>query len=316
MTGQPVEAPAPQGSKALAVHFEQPEKDRVFVPYYSVLKPTRPMVIPGKASHLGGWVKGASDWGRAIYFLRDAKGEQWISVGTRGSWNCDDLHSWTSFNFDGWRYLRMEMPANSGYDQFREAGTAWWGPYSSGDGIVDLPLTLEKVVVERRTHVMYVSDPQPADHSDVQLGDLIAEYETPADATPEAVRIASLRMPIPKGVKGLDNPIVTLTAVGTEEPLKIERITLPPQEADGTKCYVHFPKLEKAKQYDVWVSPYQDGQGAMQLGKAWKEPGQLIRGLRPNQDFYLFATYTDNDGKVSKPSAPFKINLEDFFAMK
>ncbi len=316
MTGQPVAAPAQQGGKALSVHFEQPEKDRVFVPYYSVLKPAKPIVIPGKASHLGVWVKGAGDWGRIVYFLRDAKGEQWISVGTRGAWNCDDLHSWTSFNFDDWRYVRMELPANSGYDQFREAGSTWWGPYSAGDEIVDLPLTLEKVVVERRTHVMYVDGPQPADQSDVLLGDLSVEYETPQDATPEAVRIASLRMPVPKDVKGLDNPITTLIAGGTEPPIQIERITLPPQEADGTRCYVHFPKVEKAKQYDVWVSPYQDGRGALQLGKAWKEPGQLIRGLRPNQDFYLFATYTDTDGKVSKPSAPLKINLEDFFAMK
>ena len=27
-------------------------------------------------------------------------------------------------------------------------------------------------------------------------------------------------------------------------------------------------------------------------------------------------TYTDADGKVSKPSPPYQINLEDFFAMK
>jgi hypothetical protein len=316
MTGEAVGAPAPQGGKALAVRFGQPEKDRVFVPYYSVLKPAKPVVIPGKASHLGLWVQAAGDWGRAVYFLRDAKGEQWISVGTRGAWNCDDLHSWTSFNFDGWRYLRMELPANSGYDQFREAGTAWWGPYSSGDGIVDLPLTLEKVVIERRTHVMYVDDPQPADRSDTLLADLLAEYANPGDATPDAVRIASLRMPVPKDIKGLENPITALVAEGTEPPIRIERITLPNQEADGTKCYVHFPKVEKAKQYDVWVAPYEDGRGALQLGKAWKEPGQLIKGLRPNQDFYLFATYTDADGKVSKPSAPHKINLEDFFAMK
>jgi hypothetical protein len=41
-----------------------------------------------------------------------------------------------------------------------------------------------------------------------------------------------------------------------------------------------------------------------------------MRGLRPNQDFYLFAVYTDADDKLSKPSAPLKINLVDFFAMK
>jgi hypothetical protein len=316
MTAKPVDAPAAQGGKALAVHFPQPERDRVFVPYYSVLTPAKPIPIPGKASHLGLWVKGSGDWGRAVYFLKDAKGESWVSVGTRGAWNCDDLHSWTSFNFDGWRYLRMELPANSGYDLFREPGTTWWGPYSSGDGVVDLPLTLEKVVVERRTHVMYVNDPQPADRSDVLLGDLFAEYAAPGDATPEAVRLSALRMPVPKDVKGLGNPIADLTANGTGAPVTITRITLPAQEADGTQCYVHFPVVEGAKQYDVWASAHADGRGALHLGKAWKSPGLLVRGLRPNQNFYLFVTYTDAAGKVSKPSAAYEINLKDFFGMK
>lgn len=316
MKAEAVEVATPQGGTALAVNFPQPEKDRVFVPYYSVLKPAKPIEIPGKAARLGMWVKAQGDWGRAVYFCRDAKGEQWINVGTRGQWNCDDLHSWMSFNFDGWRYLTMELPANSPYDQFREAGNAWWGPYSSGDGNIDLPLSLEKVVVERRTHVMYVDDPQPADRSDVLLGDLYAEYDADTDATADAVRLAAVRMPVPKDVKGLSNPIAELAATGTGAALKIERITLPAQEADGTQCHVHFPKVDGATQYDVWASPYSDGRGALQLGKAWKEPGLLIRGLRPYQDFYLFATYTDADGKVSKPSDPLKIHMQDFFGMK
>jgi hypothetical protein len=316
LTGRPAAAPAAQGGTALAVHLPPPAKDRVFVPYYSVLTPAKPIPIPGKASHLGLWVKAAGDWGRVVYFLRDAKGEQWVSVGTRGAWNCDDLHSWTSFNFDGWRYLRMELPANSGYDQFREAGSTWWGPYSAGgDGVVDLPLTLEKVVVERRTHVMYVNDPQPADKSDVLLGDLYAEYAAAAAATPEAVRLSAVRMPVPD-VKGLGNPVADLAAAGTGPANKIDRITLPEQEADGTQCYVHFPKVDGAKRYDVWASAYPDGRGALMLGKAWPEPGRLVRGLWPNQNFYLFVTYTDAAGKVSKPSPAFEINLKDFFGMK
>jgi hypothetical protein len=251
-----------------------------------------------------------------IYFLRDAKGEQWISVGTRGAWNCDDLHSWTSFNFDGWRYLRMELPANSPYDAFREKGSTWWGAYSSGDGDVDLPLTLEKIAVERRTHVMYVNDPQPARPDDVLLGELRAEYATPQDATPEAVRLAALRMPVPEKVKGLANPIREMQAAGVSPAASITKITLPPQNADGTRCFVHFAPVPGARTYDVWASDEPDGRGALRLGKDWKEPGQQIRGLRPNQDFFLFVVYTGTDGKMSKPSAPFKIHLEDFFAMK
>lgn len=316
MTVEAVEAPAEQGGKALSIHFPDPEKDRVFVPYYSTLTPPEPIEIPGKGSHLGLWVKGASDWGRAIYVVRDAKGEQWINVGRRDQWNCDDLHSWMSFNFDGWRYLKMELPANSGWDQFREPGFVWWGPYSSGDGVVDLPLKLEKVIIERRTHVMYVNDPQPADRSDVLLGDLFVEYENPEDATAEAVRKSRLRIPTPQDVPDLGNPIQQLLTDGAAPPIEIERITLPPQMADGTRCSVHFPIVEGAKTYDVWASPYEDGRGALQLGKAWTEPGKEIRGLRPNRDFYLFLTHTDAEGAVSKPSKPFKIHLEDFFGMK
>lgn len=316
MAAKAVGAPSPQGDKALAVHFPGPLKDRVFVPYYSVLKPAEPITIPGKGSHLGLWVKAHGDWGRVVFFVRDAKGEQWINVGRRGAWNCDDLHSWTSFNFDGWRYLKMELPANAGYDRFRELGNVWWGPYSSGDGTIDLPLTLEKMVVERRTHVMYVDGPQPANRGDVLLGDLYVEYADAADATPRAVEEASVSMSVPKDVKGLGNPVVDLAANGVGSAVTIERITLPSQEADGTQCHVHFPRVEGAKQYDVWVAPYPDGRGALQLGKAWKEPGLLIRGLRPYQDFFIFATYTDAAGRMSKPSAPYKINLVDFFGMK
>jgi hypothetical protein len=302
-------------SREMVVRFPKPEKDRVFVPYYSVIKPVKPIEIPGKAARLGLWVKAHGDWGRVVYFCRDAKGERWINIGTRGQWNCDDLHSWTSFNFDGRRYLTMELPANSPYDKFREQGNPWWGSYSAGDGEIDLPLSLEQVVIERRTHVMYVDDPQPASDGDVRLGDLYAEYDAEADGTPEAVRLAAISMPVPE-VKGLANPIAELAASGTGAALKIERITLPAQQADGTQCHVHFPKVEGAKQYDVLASPYADGRGALPVGNAWKEPGGLIRGLRPNTDFYLFVTYTDNEGNVSKPSAPLKINLQDFFGMK
>ena len=42
----------------------------------------------------------------------------------------------------------------------------------------------------------------------------------------------------------------------------------------------------------------------------------MIVGLRAETDFYLFAAYTDKDGKPSKPSDGFKIRLQDIFGMK
>jgi len=181
----PCSAPEEQGGTALAVRLEKQDKERQLMPWYTCLVPKKPIEIPGKASHLGLWVNAASDWGRVVYCLRDAKDQRWISTGTRAQWHCDDTHQWSSFCFDGWRYLRFELPSNLPYDNFREMGSTWWGHYGPGDGIVALPLRLEKIIVERRTHAMYVNDPQPADKRDVLLADLIAEYErAPSVASP------------------------------------------------------------------------------------------------------------------------------------
>jgi len=45
-----------------------------------------------------------------------------------------------------------------------------------------------------------------ASSEDVLLGTLFAEYETAADRTPEAVRLAQLRMPLPAVLPELANP--------------------------------------------------------------------------------------------------------------
>ncbi len=186
----------PDRGKVLRSQLDKQAAVHELMPWYNVLVPKQPVVLAGAPSHLGLWVKGASDWGRVIYVLRDAKGEKWTSIGTQDQYNCDDVHSWSAFNFDGWRYLRFELPGHTGYDSFRKHGTTWWRS-DGGDGIADLPLTLERIIVEQRTHILYVNDVQPAASDSVCLGKLYVEYATPADATPEAVRISKLRMPRP-----------------------------------------------------------------------------------------------------------------------
>ena len=309
------------------------------MPFYTTLIPGKPLLVPGKASHLGLWVRASSDWGRVVYFLRDAKGERWISVGAKSAWNGDDTPGASSFNFDGWRYLRFEMPANSPYDCFYEKGTTWWGPYGSGDGsaatsagnelawdwsgpggggdgIVDLPVKLEKIVVERRTHAMYVNDPRPAAAEDVLLGSLYAEYAREEDKGIEAVALSRLRMPLPEKAPEMKNTIAELAACGVLPPTEIAKITVPVQEADGKRCHVHFTPVEGAVSYEVWASAYENGLGALPLGKNWTGSGGLITGLRRDTDFYLFVVYRNKDGETSTPSRPFKINLKDTFAMK
>jgi hypothetical protein len=304
------------GGHALAVQLKEQDKERKTMPWYTSIVPKKPIVIPGKASHLGLWVHAASDWGRVIYSLRDAKGQRWISIGAKDGWNCDDIHQWSSFCFDGWRYLRFELPAHAPYDRFHELGTTWWGHHGPGEGIVHLPLRLEKIIVERRTHVMYVNDPQPAKPDDVLLGDLYAEYASEFDRSDAAVKQSRIAMKPPTGLPELANPIKNLAAVGKEVAKPVTRIEPPGHEYDGTRCLVYFDKSPSAVSYDIWVSPYADGKGAVKLASGWKEPGQLLTGLRPGIEFYAFVVYTDKDGKQSKPSKPFPFVLKDLFPMK
>jgi len=189
-----VKIPEEQGRTGLAVRLERQENERKVMPFYATLIPDKPIIIPGRASHIGIWVKAASDWGRVVYCLRDAKGERWISVGKKDEWNCDDVHSWSRFCFDGWRYLRFEVPGHAPYDCFRLAGTSFWGYYGKGDTIVDLPLTLEKIIIERRTHIIKIDELLPADKQDVIVGEIYAEYEKTKDIGNEAIRLSRLRI--------------------------------------------------------------------------------------------------------------------------
>jgi hypothetical protein len=324
MSAQSTPAPAKAGDRALAVHLEKPEQERKVMPFYTTLVPSRPILIPGKASHLGLWVRAASDWGRVVYCLRDAQGERWISVGKKGEYNVDDTHCWSAFNFDGWRYLKFEMPGNQPWDCYRDAGTSYWGYYGEGgpstgsgqDGIVNLPLTLEKIIVERRTHVIKLDELIPADPADVLLGDLYAEYARPTDRTEEPVRLSRLRMPVPRTAPALDNPIRKMTESGVGPPLSITKVAPPEREYDGTRCHVFFEPVTDAKSYDIWVSTYADGRGAVRVGADWTEPGKLLTGLPAGIELFLFATYTDKDGKISKPSPAKRILLKDDFPFK
>jgi hypothetical protein len=309
---------------ALAIRLEKQEKERQLMPWYSILKPASPVEVPGKAAALGLWVKAASDWGRVVYCLRDAQGERWLSIGTRDQWNCNDPHCWSMFNFDGWRYLRFELPANSPYDRYRESGTVWWGHFG-GDGIVDLPLKLESIIVERRTHVLYVNDIQPADPSDVLLGDLVAEYATEADATAAAVKWDRIRLPLPRNPPPMANPIADLASQGTLPPVTLEKVTMPDWGYDGTRCHVHFTEATGAKEYQVWVAAYPDGRGAVTIG-TMKKSGGLVNNLRPAMKLYLWVTYstgaspakgkTATSGATSRPSNPLEIDLVDAFSQK
>ena len=301
----------------LAIHLGKQDIERKLMPWYTVIRPKKPVTIPGKARQLALWVKAHSDWGRVIYSLRDAKGERWVNIGTKDQWNCDDVHSWSSFNFDGWRRIHFELPSHTGYDTFREYGTTWWR--YTGDGIVDLPLSIEKIIVERRTHILYVNDIQPADPSDVLLSDLFAEYESEFDSTSRAVARNRIRMKLPKPPSSLANPIKKMAEDNPLSPTTIHKVTDPDWGYDGTRCHVHFDEVENATQYQIWVGAHPDGRNAVQNDRMSKS-GDLLQRLRPAVQLYLWVTWTDNgkgkEMKQSKPSNALPIKLVDAFGHK
>src|SRR5262249_25042108 len=151
---------------------------------------------------------------------------------------------------------------------------------------------------------------------DVLLGAVVAEYETSADKTEEAVRLSRLRMPLPAIAPELANPIRKLTEDSTTAGPEVTKINPPEREYDGRRCHVHFAPVKDAKTYDVWVSTYADGRGAILLGKVWSAPGQLLTGLSPNVDLYLFVVAKDAAGKSSRPGKVFKVNLKDMFPQR
>ncbi|MBI4026073.1 MAG: hypothetical protein HY360_13895 [Verrucomicrobia bacterium] len=299
----------PQHGKVLGSKIEKQRKVHELMPWYNTLTPPVPIALKGAPSHIGLWVKGASDWGRIVYCLRDAQGERWISVGTKDQWNCNDMHGWSMFNFDGWRYLRFEMPGHLGYDSFRRQGTTWWGA-QDGDSVVDLPLKLEQIIVEQRSHILYVNDVQPAASDTVCFGKLHLEYDNAEDATDEAIRISRLRMPPPQERADLPNPITELEKNGIGAPPEIIRFVAPglswyAWNVPGSQWQVDCKEIPGAKKYFLWMSAYPDGRGAINLTPAGFKPGEVVGGMRPSVKLFFWTTYQDEKGQMSKPSPVF-----------
>ncbi len=284
--------------------------ERGVMPYFTSFKASESIKIPGKARYLTMRVNANSDWGRLVYVLRDASGRKWVSVGMKNAWNADDTQSMSSFNFDGWRYVKMELPAHSPYDGYRENGTSWWGT-DDANAVVKLPLTIEKIIVERRSKVFYANDLIKCPDLPVVLGDLYAEYASAEDRT----KIVHMEMPEPPVGKEL-NPIRELAEAATLPAISVTAVDQPSTHYDGTNGVFIFQTAENAVYYDVYLSLHADGRGAIKLGKKLKTSPAPIRGFLADTDFYAFVVYYDKTGKHSAPGAGFKFKLADMFGMK
>jgi hypothetical protein len=305
-------------SSVLRVTCDVPQSAPNLTPRYGVFAPKQPIPIPGKARAVGLWARGNSGWGRLVYEITDAKGEIFQSVGSKDDWNCDDTHSWSYFNFDGLRWIEFPLPSHSPGDDYREQDTVWWN--HSAEGIVDLPVSLTKLIVEMPTHQIYVDEIVPVKGLSVEFDDLTAVYETAANMTDEPVRVqraaAGMLRRSGGSTEGLPNPIAEMRETGVGPATAIERFFAPEQFNDGTRIHAAIKPVEGAKEYHVWVAAYEDGRGAMPLVKSTTLVDPLVNRLRPGIPLHFFVTYTDANGQLSKPSAVATITLKDEFAQK
>lgn len=274
------------------------------MPFTTTLVPPKPVVLPGRPATLALDVTAVPDWGRVVYVLRDAKGEKFISVGQKDTYNVDDTKCDSYFTFTGRRLVRFELPGNHPWDKARYAGSCWWGAYG-GDGAVDYPLAVEKVFVERRSNAMHADALVETDRGAVLLGALYVEGIEPD---------SDLVMPPPPAGRKRVNPIAEIA--GTLPSSEVTGVTHPTHYYDGTRGHFAFKEMPGAVGYDIYVSLNPTGEGAILLKKGAKASGELVTGFLAGRENYAFVVWRDKSGAVSKPSAPFKFTLRDEFAEK
>ena len=216
-------------------------------------------------------------------------------------------------NFDGWRYVRFPLPGTHPYDSARELETTWWGS-SGGDGVVDLPLTLEKIIVEARNEVPWLGEMKTVPVRSYKLSQLVAEYASEENATPAILAKYKPRMPLPVWTGPAENLLAKLNAEGAGPAPELREFTEPTHFNDGRRMIVHFDEAADRK-YNLYLSIYPDGRGA-DLLKAAVKSGDQVTGFKPETPMYLFLTSVGADKKESKASKAFKLITHDNFAEK
>jgi hypothetical protein len=143
---------------------------------YVVLRAKTPAPVPGRPTSVGVWVKGNSSWGRVFWEFEDAKGERFLSIGAPcGGWSVGDWRCKTFLSFDGWNYLREPLPFKYESGFYGPPQSEWTA--TGGDGLVDYPIKLTRLMVELRDKVVHLTDPIEVPDKSVRLRDLSVGYE-------------------------------------------------------------------------------------------------------------------------------------------
>ncbi len=153
-----------------------PEGDcPALVQEYTFLRLRDPVLLPGKPTTIGLFLKGNSSWGKVFWEIEDAAGERWLSAGS-GGYGCD-VYDWpeqAGINFDGWNHLQFPITAESpiripspGQDGFQ------WQRRGTSDGKMVYPVKITAVGISMPRQTLNLLKMEPVS-TRIRLGGLTA----------------------------------------------------------------------------------------------------------------------------------------------
>ena len=169
----------PERGAVTRVALDGPQGGPDVTAWYNYLEMDEPVPLPGEPRQIGLWVHGNSNWSRIVFVLQDAEGEEWTHLGAalngRADWNTNDTESTSFVNFDGWRYMGIDLPGEYPVERYQWPRKCNWRS-TGGDGFVDHPLRLKGFYVQLREKLVYVDEMVPAASRHLLLDDLMCSY--------------------------------------------------------------------------------------------------------------------------------------------
>ena len=148
----------------------QKVEGHALVPMYQIIKREQPVVVTTPRARIGIWVKGNCGWGRVMFGFTDAKGNKWLSMEAKDTWNAEDTTSEAWIHFDGWRYIDLGMPGVHDGDGIQKPATMKWR--YSGNMEVVYPIAIDTLVIQLQEEIVYLNKTLPVDPVSIRLKDL------------------------------------------------------------------------------------------------------------------------------------------------
>jgi hypothetical protein len=120
--------------------------------------------IPADSIYIGARVLGNSSWGRILFLLEDSNGNSWLSV--RGD---------TSIDFDGWQNVHVRLPHGPDENSVVRTSFESWAKGTDVDPVY--PMRLSGIVLEVRSHVIYVDELQQVKNGKYLIEEIFIKKE-------------------------------------------------------------------------------------------------------------------------------------------